>query len=158
MRKLLLVIFLVMGCAKVTHHNLPDVPYSPIPPEGAYANPRPIIYEQWWEQTEKCSHLKGNLKKVKFFLVPEDVPLGFTYRGDILLGLWIWPHYIFIAQTHEYDSLVVRHEMLHSLLGKGGHPKEYFCGLCKGVVIADCLYYVPPNLNDKIVPPEAERW
>ena len=35
------------------------------------------------------------------------------------------------------NPLVVRHEMLHELLGRGDHPAEYFQRRCGSVVICN---------------------
>lgn len=144
MKKLVFLAILLMGCAKSLHPGLSSAPYSPTAPEHAHYNPRPIVYETWWAEVEKCSHLTGDLDSAVFFLVPEDTQIGFTYRGDILLGLWIWPHYIYIDEYYEYNAAVVRHEMLHNLLQIGGHPEKYYCEMCKDYVVsAGCLFRTP---------------
>src|SRR5258706_4847723 len=37
---------------------------------------------------------------------------------------------IIIAGVYENTEMVVRHELLHHLLGQAGHPAEYFVTLC----------------------------
>ena len=49
------------------------------------------------------------------------------------------------------DGAIVRHEMLHALLGKAGHPRKQFLGkclgtvVCQGACIRDAGPYSPPS-------------
>jgi hypothetical protein len=42
------------------------------------------------------------------------------------VGRWNDNHHIYIASAYQRNELVVRHEMLHDLLGRPGHPNPPF--------------------------------
>jgi hypothetical protein len=43
-------------------------------------------------------------------------------------------HWILLAGEKVTDAGIVRHEMLHELLGRGDHPARYYQQLCANVV------------------------
>jgi hypothetical protein len=113
-----------------------------LPPElPATAQPlAPLsVYEAWWRATEECAGLTGNLSRVRWFVVPESD--SFTYRGGRYDGYW-WDevHWITLASAKVQAGAIVRHEMLHDLLGRGDHPAEFFQRRCGTVVYCnqDC--------------------
>ena len=91
-------------------------------------------YATWWRATEDCSGLAGDLARIRWFVVPETD--SFVYRGDLYDGYW-WDqvHWITLASARVADGAIVRHEMLHDLLGRGDHPAEYFQRRC-GTIVA----------------------
>ena len=99
---------------------------------GAIAIPAPPSYQQWWHDVEKCSAITGDFARVTWYAVPNVTT--FPYRGQEDYGYWWATHDIVIAGGSISDSMVVRHEMLHDLLGTGTHPDEYFLYKCWGVV------------------------
>ena len=102
-------------------------------PESAQALAPLAVYQSWWTETEECSGASGALARVHWFVVPESN--SFTYQGVRYDGYW-WSdvHWITLASTKVQDPYIVRHEMLHDLLGRGDHPAEYFQRRCGGVV------------------------
>jgi hypothetical protein len=46
------------------------------------------------------------------------------------VGRWNNDHHIYIASAYLKHELVVRHEMLHDLLGRPGHPDPPFGNGC----------------------------
>lgn len=56
--------------------------------------------------------------------VPFGEPSGrdFAYPTGRGIGCWEPSHRIYLAQAWILSELVVRHEMLHALLGRAGHP------------------------------------
>ena len=105
---------------------------SPLPPGATPMTVHPE-YATWWQSTESCSGLKGNFASVEWF----EVAGTSTFQSEAgpVVGLWTkssGQNRITIAGDYVDNELVVRHEMLHALLSKEGHPVEYFvtrCGL-----------------------------
>lgn len=102
-------------------------------PAGAQRMRAPEAYQVWWEATESCARLRGDFESVEWYVVPGastfDTPAGPK------VGLWTRSSEgirIVVADRYAEHELVVRHEMLHALLDREGHPREYFtrrCGL-----------------------------
>ena len=104
------------GCSSFTPTN--DKPYTP-----------PAEYRKWFDETQACSGLTGNFDRIKWFVVDGT---EFDCPSGKCVGRWNSDHDIFIASSWVDNELVVRHEMLHALLDREGHPLEYFrdrCGL-----------------------------
>ncbi len=83
----------------------------------------PDVYRLWWDKTEACSGLSGDFDRVEWLVVPGH---GFTCSSGQCAGHWESDHRIFIAQDWAQNEMVVRHEMLHDLLGRPGHPNPPF--------------------------------
>lgn len=113
-----------------------------VPPELPPAS-QPLTplatYEGWWRDVERCAGVTGNLDRVQWFVVRDAD--SFTYRGVRYDGYW-WNmiHWIALADAKVDNAAVVRHEMLHDLLGRGDHPAVFFQNRCRDVVICneDC--------------------
>src|SRR4051812_29911426 len=92
-------------------------------PEGDQPLDPPPIYREWWAKTEACSGRTGNFDRLRWSVVE-----GYSfpcYSGQCA-GHWTTNHHIFVAGDWALDEMVVRHEMLHDLLGKPGHPDPPF--------------------------------
>ena len=87
----------------------------------------PSLYREWWARTEACSGRTGDFDRVSWFVV--DGP-GFACPGGVCAGHWESTHRIFLAGDYRQNELVVRHEMLHELLGRPGHPDPPFGAEC----------------------------
>ena len=88
-------------------------------------------YAVWWQSTEACSGLKGNFAGIEWFQVPNVST--FESQAGTVVGLWensAGQNRITIAGEYVDNELVVRHEMLHALLDRAGHPQEYFVTRC----------------------------
>ncbi|MBA2626711.1 MAG: hypothetical protein H0U85_01750, partial [Gemmatimonadales bacterium] len=83
----------------------------------------PSLYRQWWSDTEACSGRTGDFDRVRWFIVEGD---GFDCPSGKCAGRWQEPHEIILAGDFQENELVVRHEMLHELLGRPGHPDPPF--------------------------------
>ena len=86
---------------------------------------------------EQCSGLRGAYGAVSWFVVPAVA--SFPNRdGSSVSGYYSAPgHQVVLAEGAVEDGSVVRHEMLHALLGHvKGHPRGQFLDRCGGVV--DC--------------------
>jgi hypothetical protein len=101
-------------------------------PTGAVEIAAPAAYREWHQKTERCSGLTEDFSAVKFYVVPgvETFPTGEGQR----VGQWIQDgdvNRIIVAGNYQNHEMVISHELLHSLLGREGHPAEYFVQRCK---------------------------
>jgi hypothetical protein len=101
-------------------------------PEGAVPLAAPAVYREWFARTEACSGLTGSYDRVQWLVVPEVE----TFETDAgpKVGLWVRrgdQHYIVVAGNYRQHEMVVRHEMLHSLIGASGHPGDVFSERCQ---------------------------
>lgn len=99
-------------------------------PEHTAPYDRPDIYKKWWKEISDCAGLRGNLKKIHWHWAtwPADTSYGDGYfrcpndskRTGWCDGWWSANkrHDIYIGKTHMDDQRVIKHEMLHDLLGK----------------------------------------
>jgi hypothetical protein len=100
---------------------------------GSQPMAAPEQYRSWWSATEQCSGLSGDFSKLEFYQVPGVST--FASPVGTVVGLWNQAgseNRITLAGYYLDNELVVRHEMLHALLERTGHPVEYFvtrCGL-----------------------------
>ena len=102
-------------------------PHEPSLPTGAVALATPTIYQR----TQSCSGLSGDFSTVQFYVVP-GVDTFPTEAGP-KVGLWNREGHtnrIVIAGNYLAHEMVVRHEMLHALLQRVGHPPDYFIARC----------------------------
>jgi hypothetical protein len=83
----------------------------------------PAVYREWWSKTEACSGLTGDFDRVEWLVVPGH---SFSCASGRCAGHWQSSHQIYIAGDWTMNELVVRHEMLHDLLGRSGHPNPPF--------------------------------
>ena len=115
---------LVLGCGVLD-------PVSELP-EGAVQFSPPAQYTVWWGRTETCAQLTSSMEAVRWYVVP-GVATFPTESGD-KVGYWSKSREgtrIIIAGDYRDHELVVRHEILHELLGREGHPDEYFRQRCQ---------------------------
>jgi len=106
-------------------------PPSPLPSGAVLLSPPPY-YREWWARTESCAGLAGDFAAVEWYVVP-GVSVFETDAGP-KVGLWAHSsagQRIVLAGEYAGHELVVRHEMLHALLDRGGHPPEYFRERCR---------------------------
>jgi hypothetical protein len=97
----------------------------------------PAQYQLWWKLTEACSGASGELNRVAWYVVPDARSLP-TADGDSVQGLYFpVSHHIVLAGKSAQSGRLVRHEMLHALLGQAGHPIEYFQRRCGGIVACE---------------------
>jgi hypothetical protein len=83
----------------------------------------PAVYQEWWGKTEACSGLSGNFDRVDWMIVPGP---SFRCSSGNCVGHWGPEHKIFIASDWAQHEMVVRHEMLHELMRRSGHPSPPF--------------------------------
>jgi hypothetical protein len=115
---------LISGCASTA-------PSEPSLPVGALAIATPAAYLEWNQRTEQCSGLADDVSAIQFYVVP-GVDTFPTEAGP-KVGLWqreAGVNRIVIAGNYAEHEMVVRHEMLHALLQREGHPTSYFVDRC----------------------------
>ena len=101
-------------------------------PPGAVLMATPAVYLEWHAKTEQCSGRTGSFGTLEFYVVPgvETFPTS----DGLKVGEWITAgssSRIVVAGKYQDHEMVVRHEMLHSLLRAEGHPSEYFVNRCR---------------------------
>lgn len=102
------------------------VAVSPAFPADAVPMEPLAPYHTWWSLVETCSGLSGDFSDVRWYLSSGVADDGRTYSGA-----WVTDgNRIVLAAGHETDGGTVRHEMLHALVRRGGHPREYFVNRC----------------------------
>jgi hypothetical protein len=92
-------------------------------PVGEQPMIAPDVYRTWWDKTEACSGLTGDFDRVEWLVVPGP---GFKCSSGQCAGHWESDHRIFLASDWQRNEMVVRHEMLHDLLRRSGHPSPPF--------------------------------
>ena len=115
---------LLSGCSSLS-------PSEPTLPVGATEIAASAEYQAWHAKTEACSGLSGDFSTIKFYVVPGVET--FPTTGGPKVGEWTSDgatNRIVLAGNYRNFEMVVRHELLHSLLRKEGHPREYFVDRC----------------------------
>lgn len=117
---------LIVACTNIVE--------PPLPADAKQFAP-PAVYSTWWNMTQACSALTGSLAAVTWYQTSQVV--YDTHSGDVIAGYWLAEsNRIVLNQSVMMDGGIVRHEMLHALIRKGGHPRGQFLGNCGGTV--DC--------------------
>lgn len=115
---------LLSGCAALAPSD------SPLP-LGAVRLDAPAAYREWAQKTQSCSGVSTDLSTVQFYIVPGVAT--FSTEDGQKVGLWLkvgGNNRIVIAGNYANHEMVVRHEMLHALLQREGHPSDYFVDRC----------------------------
>ena len=132
----------VLGCGDAA---------GPVLPKDAVLFSPPAVYSTWWQMTQTCSGLTGSMAAVTWYQTSEEITD--THTGDVIEGFWVpGSNQIVLNSLVMLDGGTVRHEMLHALRQKGGHPRDQFLGKCAGVVACEdaCVadagpYPTPPQ-------------
>jgi hypothetical protein len=106
-------------------------PPEPLP-AGAEPFAAPSDFGIWWARTEACSGRSGDMSGIEWYVVPG----AHTVETSLGPKVGVWSHSaagmrIVLAGDYVGSELVVRHEMLHALLDREGHPSEYFVARCQ---------------------------
>ncbi len=102
-------------------------------PEGAPAAasataPLPE-YATWWTDIENCLGVQAHFGRVSWATVSTEWGKGFACTvGELgtCYGLWSSPHFIYLAGWAARDPMLVKHEMIHDILGTGSHASPAF--------------------------------
>lgn len=84
-------------------------------------------YLGWWAKTETCSGLRGDPAGLRFYVIPGS---DFACPTGRCAGRWESDGRIYVAAAYQHNEMVVRHEMLHALIGGPGHPDPPFARGC----------------------------
>lgn len=120
----LTALILIGGCSAFE-------PSTPLLPAGAAPMVAPAEYQDWISKTRDCSGLAADFTVLQWYVVPgvETFP---TEAGP-KVGMWERTGStarIVIAGKWLHHEMVVRHEMLHHLLNREGHPADFFVARC----------------------------
>jgi hypothetical protein len=100
-------------------------------PAGAVPVAAPASYAAWFARTEQCAGLRGSFQTVEWYVVPGVAT--FATSAGAKVGMWEKSGSvarIIIAGNFADHEMVVRHEMLHHILDREGHPAEFFVDRC----------------------------
>jgi len=85
------------------------------------------IYAELFEKTKECSGLRGSMDGITWLAIPGTET--FNTKNGPKVGMWeeaSGKFTVTLAGKYIDHEMVVRHEMLHHLLRRVGHPSEYF--------------------------------
>lgn len=110
-------------------------------PHGAIRFAPPPEYSRWWVLTETCSGRSGDFAAYEWYVVPGNSVSNPNW-GEVDAYTDVEAHRVVLSAASQDDGGIVRHEMLHALLGREYavgdlarmHPPAYFQGRCAGVV------------------------
>jgi hypothetical protein len=115
------------ACVTPTEPRLPDdaIPLA-VQPQFAL----------WWRMTQACSGLRGDMGAVHWYVQPDVETLHIPGDHDGQFGGYWWAvgNRILLTEKAVTDGWLVRHEMLHALVGRAGHPRGEFGDRCGGIV------------------------
>lgn len=133
-RRAVLMLSGALGCASPTEA-----------PRSVNANglePLPS-YRTWWSLVERCATLDASFDEVRWY-----VATRVNLWDPTVKAVWLEDgNRIVLGKDVVTDGRVVRHEILHALLRRSGHPPEYFAGACAALVACEF----------SCAPPEAQR-
>jgi hypothetical protein len=117
----------LVACTTPTEPRFPDdaIPLD-VPPQFAL----------WWRMTEACSGLRGDLHAVRWYVQPgvETLHIPGDHEGQYGGYWWAIGNRILLTEKAVTEGWLVRHEMLHALIGRAGHPRAAFGDGCGGIV------------------------
>jgi hypothetical protein len=100
---------------------------SSFEPVGDSLMQAPPEYRAWFAKTQACSGLTGDFDRIQWYSVAGN---GFDCPSGKCVGRWNSDHKIYIASAYASNEMVVRHEILHDLIGHPGHPAPPFGDPC----------------------------
>ena len=117
-------VLLIGGCSSLAPSDLE------LPP-GAVPFAAPAIYGAWFAKTEACAGVRARFQNIQWYLVPDAAT--FPTAAGPKVGMWEKSGSearIIVAGRYADNEMVVRHEMLHHVLDREGHPTEFFVDRC----------------------------
>ena len=122
-------VVLIAGAACTT-------PTEPGFPDDAISLALQPQFALWWRMTQECSGLRGDLGAVRWYVQPdvETLHIPGDHSGQYGGYWWAAGSRILLTEKAVTDGWLVRHEMLHALIGRAGHPREQFVDQCGGIV------------------------
>ena len=88
----------------------------------------PAAYQQWFDEVGRCMGEANRVGAGRFSRIGWYSSPSIHHResGAKALGLWTEPHKITLHADFLEDASVVKHELVHDLLGSGTHGSEFF--------------------------------
>ncbi len=124
-RSLAAALLSITGCSSLGP-SVADLPVGAIPLAVRSE------FKTWFTKTQGCSGLRGQLEEIQWFVVPDAET--FPTEAGPKVGMWEKSGRgarIVIAGRYANHEMVVRHEMLHHLLDREGHPPDFFVERCR---------------------------
>lgn len=128
---------------------------APVPEQAKSIAPLPQ-YALWWSMTEACSGIRGDMSRIKWFSHP-DRPLASDPQSDSpVAGEYYYDSKsVVLVESQLSNPTIVRHEMLHALMGIRGHPAAQFRDACGGTV--NCVDACARSVGSvPVAPPDAD--
>ena len=127
----MLVVLVVTGCQTVTAPTEGAISYNPdtvrVLSPGMHST-----YRSLWEDVEACSGIQGDFDRVKWMVYPDHESSFTVSDGDEAAGYTEWKrHTIYFASNWTNQAFYIKHEMLHELLQRYGHPWVPFRTPCR---------------------------
>ena len=85
----------------------------------------PDIYREWYAQTSACVGIDRGFDRIVWYAVP-GARWYHSGRDVYVIGLWVKPNEIFLAQELLMDRRLVKNEMIHYLTDSVDHPEALF--------------------------------
>ena len=121
---------------------------DPLPDNATQFSP-PAVYARWWAMTEACSGHAEDLEAIRWYRVPGA---AIRHNGALVGGYWDpRGNRIVLPEQQVENADAVRHEMLHALIRKPGHPRDAFLEACASVV--DCSPSCATDAGQWTMPP-----
>jgi hypothetical protein len=98
------------------------------PPPGATEVRPDSLWLVQYAEAERCLGWKGAADSVRWYIVPG--PAFHDDEGRSVIGYWVKPHKIYLADGMKGLRWLARHESLHDLMQNGMHPTGVFGKLC----------------------------
>jgi hypothetical protein len=94
----------------------------------------PAVYRTWFAEVADCvagevDSREGRYERIEWYTATDIYHEEATTHA---VGLWVAPHKVVIRSDHLDRAFVVKHEIVHDLLGTGGHGSDRFRA-CAGV-------------------------
>ena len=111
-------------------------PTEPRFPRDAIEIDAPPQFALWWRMTEACSGLRGDLGSIRWYVQTGVDALQIPGNQDGRYGGYWWAlgNRILLTEKAVTQPWLIRHEMLHALIGRVGHPRSQFVDRCGGTV------------------------
>ncbi len=119
------VVLLVVGCSALTGPASLFADYSVYGP--VFLDPPPPKYEDWWRETVECAQLRKDILEVTF-LGTDSIVRSDGQKADGLHG----PGAIAIIWPSIDNEAVVKHEIVHELVGGDREHNSSLFGNCSG--------------------------
>ena len=122
------VVLLVVGCSGLTGPASLSLGEHYTVYGQVFLDPPPPKYEDWWRETVECTQLRKDILGVTFFgadsMVRSDGQKAVGLHGPGTIAI-IWPSID--------NEAVVKHEIVHELVGGDPKHNSSLFGICSGL-------------------------